>query len=195
MRALITAAPSILESRILRRLLPTVVPNPLSKGSIVNRPKVSLAELRTVGELVDKAEAELLSVRSFGKTSLREVKRKLEEMGLGLGKGLPEGYQIKSAPAATVHSSPPPASVYEEPTVDESPVMDSPFVDSPVLESPVEETPEVELPGGKDTPYTETPVLESAIEESPFAEPQLEDSPAIEPPPFVLPPEPPTNNE
>lgn len=157
------------------------------------------AELRTVGELVDKAEAELLSVRSFGKTSLREVKRKLEEMGLGLGKGLPEGYQIKSAPAATIPSSPPPASVYEEPTVDESPVMDSPFVDSPVLESPVlespvVETPEVSLPEA-DAPYVETPELESAIEESPFAEPQLEDSPAIEPPPFVLPPEPPTNNE
>jgi DNA-directed RNA polymerase subunit alpha len=30
-------------------------------------------------------EAELLEVRSFGKTSLREVKRKLTDLGLSLG--------------------------------------------------------------------------------------------------------------
>ncbi len=49
------------------------------------------ADIRTVGELVRKDEAELLAVRSFGKTSLREVKRKLEEMGLSLGMSLSEG--------------------------------------------------------------------------------------------------------
>ncbi|MFO0874972.1 MAG: DNA-directed RNA polymerase subunit alpha [Phycisphaerales bacterium] len=43
------------------------------------------AKIRTVGELVAKDEAELLGVRSFGRTSLREVKRKLEELGLALG--------------------------------------------------------------------------------------------------------------
>ena len=51
------------------------------------------AELQTVGELVRKDEAELLTVRSFGKTSLREVKRKLEELGLSLGISLPEGFE------------------------------------------------------------------------------------------------------
>jgi len=30
-------------------------------------------------------EADLLKIRSFGKTSLREVKRKLADMGLSLG--------------------------------------------------------------------------------------------------------------
>ena len=30
-------------------------------------------------------ESDLLKVRSFGKTSLREVKRKLQDMGLSLG--------------------------------------------------------------------------------------------------------------
>lgn len=50
------------------------------------------AKVRTVAELVQKDEAELLAVRSFGKTSLREVKRKLEELGLSLGMKLPEGY-------------------------------------------------------------------------------------------------------
>jgi len=39
----------------------------------------------TVGELVKMTEADLLKVRSFGKTSLREVKRKLADIGLSLG--------------------------------------------------------------------------------------------------------------
>ncbi|AQQ72031.1 DNA-directed RNA polymerase subunit alpha [Limihaloglobus sulfuriphilus] len=39
----------------------------------------------TVGELVKLTEAELLKVRSFGKTSLREIQRKLEDYGLSLG--------------------------------------------------------------------------------------------------------------
>ena len=51
------------------------------------------AEIRTVGELVQKDEGELLTVRSFGKTSLREVKRKLDELGLSLGISLPEGFE------------------------------------------------------------------------------------------------------
>ena len=51
------------------------------------------AEIRTVGELVQKDEGELLTVRSFGKTSLREVKRKLDELGLSLGITLPEGFE------------------------------------------------------------------------------------------------------
>jgi DNA-directed RNA polymerase subunit alpha len=60
------------------------------------------AKVRTVAELVAKDEAELLAVRSFGKTSLREVKRKLEEMGLSLGMGLPEGYTPPNLPAITM---------------------------------------------------------------------------------------------
>jgi len=43
------------------------------------------AKIQTVRDLVKKTEADLLKVRSFGKTSLREVKRKLADMGLSLG--------------------------------------------------------------------------------------------------------------
>ncbi len=43
------------------------------------------AKITTVGELVVWSEAELLKLRSFGKTSLREVKRKLADIGLSLG--------------------------------------------------------------------------------------------------------------
>jgi len=42
-------------------------------------------KVETVGQLVKMTEAELLKIRSFGKTSLREVKRKLADIGLSLG--------------------------------------------------------------------------------------------------------------
>ncbi len=46
------------------------------------------AKIGNVRDLVRKADADLLKVRSFGKTSLREVKRKLADMGLSLGMDL-----------------------------------------------------------------------------------------------------------
>src|SRR6476646_1833394 len=46
------------------------------------------AKIQTVRDLVKKNDADLLKVRSFGKTSLREVKRKLADMGLSLGMDL-----------------------------------------------------------------------------------------------------------
>ena len=42
-------------------------------------------KMETVGQLTKMTEAELLKIRSFGKTSLREIKRKLADMGLSLG--------------------------------------------------------------------------------------------------------------
>jgi DNA-directed RNA polymerase subunit alpha len=41
--------------------------------------------IQTVGQLVKMTEADLLKIRSFGKTSLREVRRKLADLGLSLG--------------------------------------------------------------------------------------------------------------
>ena len=46
------------------------------------------AKIGTVRDLVKKTDGDLLKVRSFGKTSLREVKRKLADMGLSLGMDL-----------------------------------------------------------------------------------------------------------
>jgi DNA-directed RNA polymerase subunit alpha len=43
------------------------------------------AKIETVGQLAKMTEAELLKIRSFGKTSLREVQRKLTDIGLTLG--------------------------------------------------------------------------------------------------------------
>jgi len=40
--------------------------------------------INTVGDLVQKSEAELMDIRNFGQKSIDEVKAKLEELGLGL---------------------------------------------------------------------------------------------------------------
>jgi DNA-directed RNA polymerase subunit alpha len=43
------------------------------------------ANIRTIGELVQKTDAEMLKTRNFGKKSLNEIKAILSEMGLSLG--------------------------------------------------------------------------------------------------------------
>lgn len=42
-------------------------------------------KVETVRQLVQMTDADLLKIRSFGKTSLREIKRKLADVGLSLG--------------------------------------------------------------------------------------------------------------
>jgi DNA-directed RNA polymerase subunit alpha len=46
------------------------------------------AKIQSVRDLVQKTDQDLLKVRSFGKTSLREVKRRLADLGLSLGMDL-----------------------------------------------------------------------------------------------------------
>lgn len=57
------------------------------------------ARIQTVRDLVLKSDSELLKVRSFGKTSLREVKRRLQDLGLRLGMTDDELSNISRAPA------------------------------------------------------------------------------------------------
>lgn len=60
------------------------------------------AKINTVADLVQMAEVDLLKFRNFGKTSLREVKRKLADMGLSLGMDLtPLKPQLAEAPSTT----------------------------------------------------------------------------------------------
>jgi DNA-directed RNA polymerase subunit alpha len=54
------------------------------------------AKIAVVRDLVKKTDSDLLKVRSFGKTSLREVKRKLADMGLSLGMDL-DAAQVQAA--------------------------------------------------------------------------------------------------
>jgi DNA-directed RNA polymerase subunit alpha len=42
-------------------------------------------KMEMVGQLVEMTDADLLKIRSFGKSSLREIKRKLADIGLSLG--------------------------------------------------------------------------------------------------------------
>ena len=43
------------------------------------------AKIKTIGELVQKNEGEMLKYRNFGKKSLAEIKEIIVGMGLGLG--------------------------------------------------------------------------------------------------------------
>jgi len=60
------------------------------------------ANLRFVGELVQKSEAEMLKTKNFGRKSLKEIKDLLGEMGLGLGMHI-DGFDPDKAPP-TAHA-------------------------------------------------------------------------------------------
>ena len=53
--------------------------------SVRARNCIDSESMATVGDLCCKDEDELLSLRNFGKTSLREIKKKLSDQGLSLG--------------------------------------------------------------------------------------------------------------
>ncbi len=48
------------------------------------------ANIQTIGELVQKSEAEMLKTKNFGRKSLNEIKEILSNMGLGLGMKIDE---------------------------------------------------------------------------------------------------------
>jgi len=52
---------------------------------------LELASIDRVAQLVSLNDRELLRIRSFGRTSLREIKRKLDDLNLTLGMPLPPG--------------------------------------------------------------------------------------------------------
>ncbi|MCE5327852.1 MAG: DNA-directed RNA polymerase subunit alpha [Planctomycetaceae bacterium] len=81
-----SAGPQEIDAELQRKLNMSVHEMELSVRS---NNCLEAAKIETVGQLARLTEAELLQIRSFGKTSLREVKRKLEEMGLSLGMNLP----------------------------------------------------------------------------------------------------------
>ena len=55
------------------------------------------ANIKTIGDLVLKTEAEMLKTKNFGRKSLKEIKEILAEMGLSLGMKL-ENWPPKSQP-------------------------------------------------------------------------------------------------
>jgi len=58
------------------------------------------ANIRTIGELVTKSEAEMLKTKNFGRKSLNEIKEILQSMGLSLGMKMDEhGRPVSPAPS------------------------------------------------------------------------------------------------
>src|SRR6266852_4428849 len=57
------------------------------------------ANIKTIGDLVQKSEAEMLKTKNFGRKSLKEIKEILAEMGLSLGMKL-ENWPPKPPAAA-----------------------------------------------------------------------------------------------
>ncbi len=87
----IAAAAAGVDDELVRKLN-----KPLSELELSVRASNCLesAQIMTIGQLVSKPESELLKVRSFGRTSLREVKKKLTDMNLSLGMPIPEGVTL-----------------------------------------------------------------------------------------------------
>jgi DNA-directed RNA polymerase subunit alpha len=61
------------------------------------------AEIKTIGDLVQKTESEMLKYRNFGRKSLKEIQDLLAEMGLSFGMDVTRFYQPPKTPA-TVES-------------------------------------------------------------------------------------------
>jgi DNA-directed RNA polymerase subunit alpha len=53
------------------------------------------ANIRTIGELVQKTEVEMLKTKNFGRKSLNEIKEILASMGLSLGMKLDDWPQAQ----------------------------------------------------------------------------------------------------
>lgn len=65
----------------------TLLERPIEELELSVRAKNCLdsENIKTVGELVAKSENELLNIKNLGKTSLGEIKKKIEDLGLTLG--------------------------------------------------------------------------------------------------------------
>jgi DNA-directed RNA polymerase subunit alpha len=58
------------------------------------------ANIQTIGELVQKTEAEMLKTKNFGRKSLNEIKEILAQMGLSLGMKIDENGNAVPGPTS-----------------------------------------------------------------------------------------------
>ncbi|MCK6484252.1 MAG: tetratricopeptide repeat protein [Phycisphaerae bacterium] len=79
-------ARSVMRTRMVVTGSPEVLNKPVTELELSVRSRKCLQKLGlvTVGELISRSEAELLSIRNFGQTSLNEIKRRLTELGVSL---------------------------------------------------------------------------------------------------------------
>lgn len=69
------------------------------------------ANIQTIGELVQKTEAEMLKTKNFGRKSLNEIKEILASMGLGLGMKIDEHGNAVPGPSTNTTTTVPAPSV------------------------------------------------------------------------------------
>jgi DNA-directed RNA polymerase subunit alpha len=83
----VTEAKDVLEEKTVDEELVEKLKIPIAELELSVRANNCLesAKIETVGQLVKMMEPDLLKIRSFGKTSLREIRRKLADIGLSLG--------------------------------------------------------------------------------------------------------------
>ena len=60
------------------------------------------ANIATIGELIQKTEAEMLKTKNFGRKSLNEIKEILAQMGLSLGMKIDENGQPQPGPTSVL---------------------------------------------------------------------------------------------
>jgi len=56
------------------------------------------ADIKTIGDLVQRSEAEMLKTKNFGRKSLNEIKEILSEMGLSFGMKLGDDGKLVAPP-------------------------------------------------------------------------------------------------
>jgi DNA-directed RNA polymerase subunit alpha len=71
--------------------------------SVRSRNCLKKMSILTLGDLLNISEAELLSYKNFGETSLREIKAILDTKGLGLGMALDDKHFAKKAVSEPAH--------------------------------------------------------------------------------------------
>jgi DNA-directed RNA polymerase subunit alpha len=74
-------------------------------GEDRNKPEIKNENLQTIGELVQKTEAEMLKTKNFGRKSLNEIKEILASMGLGLGMKIDEHGNAVPGPSTNISSA------------------------------------------------------------------------------------------
>lgn len=58
---------------------------------------LAAANIQTLGDLVRHSENDMLRLKNFGKTSMKEIKKKLGDMGLSFGMELPEELNVAAS--------------------------------------------------------------------------------------------------
>ena len=100
--------PEIKEERVNENLLKTVDELELSVRSFNC---LQNANIKYIGDLVQKTESEMLKTKNFGRKSLKEIKEILQEMGLSLGMKLENWPPKQGLPKPTIISGPMPSAL------------------------------------------------------------------------------------